>query len=66
MGRDSGLYRFLRGEEIGCYAIEGPKHKMEMFKDCLFVEMTTPYNTQQVTIYNCDAHFIEYQGSVIR
>ena len=66
MGRDTGIYRFLHGEEIGCYAIEGAKQVMGMFMDCLFVEMTTPHQTQQITIYNPGAHFIEYQGSVMR
>ena len=36
------------------------------FKDCLLVSVLTPDKQQNITIYNNEAHFIEYHGIVAR
>ena len=66
VGRDNGLFRFCNGEENGCYAIEGNKQVIGSFKDCLLVSVLTPDKQQNITIYNNEAHFIEYHGIVAR
>ena len=65
VGRSTGLYRFQNGEECGCYSIPGAKQFVQSFKDCIFVS-DSHEDKQRITIYNMQAHFIEYQGYVLR
>lgn len=66
VGRDTGLFRYRNGEECGCYAIEGPKQAIGSFKDCLLVGSAGNNGRDMITIYNIEAHFIEYQGLIGR
>lgn len=65
VGRDAGLYRYRNGEECGCYSVPGKKQFVQSFKDCIFVS-DTHEDAERITIYNMQAHFIEYQGPVLR
>lgn len=65
VGRSTGLYRFQNGEECGCYSVPGAKQFVQSFKDCIFVS-DSHEDKQRITIYNMQAHFIEYQGYVLR
>lgn len=66
VGRSDGLFRFRGLDSVGCYALEGEKQNVASFKDCLLVGTRTESGTQRVTIYNPQAHFIEFQGLLER
>ena len=65
VGRDGGLFRFRGMEGVGCYAIPGHKQCIRNYKDCLLV-CSFHDNTQLITIYNLQAHFIEFQTTLQR
>ena len=65
VARDGGLFRFRGMERVGCYAIPGPKQCIGCFKDCMLV-CSVHDNSQLITIYNLQAHFIEYQAILQR
>lgn len=66
VGRRDGLFRFKGLDSVGCYAVEGEKQCVASFKDCLLVCSRADDATQRVTIYNPQAHFIEFQGRLER
>lgn len=66
VGRTDGLFRFRGFDSVGCYAFEGPKQFVCSFKDCLLVATLSDAGEQRITIYNLQAHFIEFQGLLTR
>lgn len=66
VGRRDGLFRFRGLDSVGCYALEGEKQCVASFKDCLLVGSRTDSGAQRVTIYNPQAHFVEFQGRLER